>query len=99
VTFKDLQKVVQAEAEHHNISTSVDLVDKLRGLAFWIFDQNQHRLEYRRTKAECCFWHSIKCPQKDNHDMPVLTISENIIRSATELQTDSHPQKQRHRLQ
>jgi hypothetical protein len=72
VTFKDLQKVVQSEAEYSNTNANVDLIDKLQGLPFWIFDQDQHRFEYRTSKSKCCFWHAIKCPQKDNHDMPVL---------------------------
>jgi hypothetical protein len=72
VTFKDLQKVVHDDAEAEHTNANIDLIDKLQGLPFWIFDQDQHRLEYRMTKAKCCFWHSIKCPQKDNHDMPLL---------------------------
>lgn len=72
MTFKDVQKAVQAEAELIDTKANIDLIDKLQGLPFWIFDQDQHKFEYRRTKAKCCFWHSIKPPQKDGHDMPVL---------------------------
>ena len=71
-TFKDLQNVVQSEAERIDTRANIDLIDKLQGLPFWIFDQDQHRFEYRKSKPKCCFWHSIKCPQKDNHDIPVL---------------------------
>jgi hypothetical protein len=78
VTFRDLQKAVQAEAEYTNTNANIDLIDRLQGLPFWIFDQDQHRFEYRRSKARCCFWHSIKCPQKDNHDMPVLPYQKTV---------------------
>ena len=64
--------MVQSEAERIDTKANIDLIDKLQGLPFWIFDQDQHRFEYRKSKAKYCFWHSIKCPQKDNHDMPVL---------------------------
>jgi hypothetical protein len=66
MTFKDLQKLVQSQTE---TGSSVRLI---QGLPFWIFNQDQHKLEYRRTRGKCCFWHLIGPPQKDNHDMPVL---------------------------
>jgi hypothetical protein len=68
VTFKDLQKVVQSNG---NQQSFVDIAS-LQNKPFWIFDKEAHRLEDIRTKGQCCFWHIIKPPQKDGHDMPVL---------------------------
>jgi hypothetical protein len=68
VTFKDLQRAVQSNEQNY----SIDLQTKLQNKPFWIFDKEQHRLEDIRTKGQCCFWHQIKPPQKDGHDMPVL---------------------------
>jgi hypothetical protein len=68
MTWKELQKVVQSAPE----SSSNELVIKLRNKPFWIFDKEQHRQEDIRTKGQCCFWHIIKPPQKEGHDMPVL---------------------------
>jgi hypothetical protein len=76
VTFKDLQKLVQSRADEAGPSVRFS-----QGLPFWIFDQDQHRLEHRRTKGRCCFWHSIGCPQKDNHDMPVLPYQRTLYDS------------------
>lgn len=78
MTFKDLQKAVQSEAEHANAGVNIDLINQLQGLPFWIFDKEQHKLEDIRTKGRCCFWHSIKCPQKDGHDMPVLPYQKTL---------------------
>jgi hypothetical protein len=68
VTFKELQKIVQANGQHYY---SIDLA-KLQDKPFWIFDKEQHRQEDIRTGGQCCFWHAIGCPQKDGKDMPVL---------------------------
>jgi hypothetical protein len=71
VTFRDLQKLVQSST-NGQINSSFDLQTKLQDKPFWIFDKEQHRQEDIRTKGQCCFWHIIKPPQKDGHDMPVL---------------------------
>jgi len=76
VTFKDLQKVVQSNTNGQ--ITSDDLQARLLDKPFWIFDRGQHRQEDIRTKGECCFWHIIKPPQKDGHDMPVLPYQKNL---------------------
>jgi hypothetical protein len=67
VTFKDLQKAVQSLQQ-----SGPELNTIPRDKPFWIWDQHQHKQEDIRTKGQCCFWHIIKCPQKDGHDMPVL---------------------------
>ena len=68
MTFKDLQKAIQSQAEQIEPLT---LQVKIQGKP-WIFDQQQHKQEDIRTKGQCCFWHIIGLPQKDGHDMPVL---------------------------
>jgi hypothetical protein len=68
VTFKELQRLVQSNGQINNS----ELQTKMQNKPFWIFDKEQHSLEDIRTKGQCCFWHIIKPPQKDGHDMPVL---------------------------
>jgi hypothetical protein len=70
VTFKDLQKAVQSNGQLNN--NSIDLQSRVHDKPFWIFDKAAHKQEDIRTQGECCFWHIIKPPQKDGHDMPVL---------------------------
>jgi hypothetical protein len=70
VTFKDLQKAIQSQAEQ--IAATGNLDAKLQGKPFWIFDKEQHRSLDIDTKGHCCFWHVIGLPQKDSHDMPLL---------------------------
>jgi hypothetical protein len=52
VTFKDLQKAVQAEAEYTDTNANIDLIDKLQGLPFWIFDKEQHRQAFSQLKKK-----------------------------------------------
>jgi hypothetical protein len=75
VTFKDLQKLVESQSQPDQTSP---LFDRLRDKPFWIFDQHQHKLEDIKTKGQCCFWHMIGPPQKDNHDMPVLPYQRTV---------------------
>lgn len=66
MTFKDLQKLVQSQSGSEQKNTIP------RDKPFWIWDRDQHKFEYHRTKGSCCFNHVIGLPQKDGHDMPLL---------------------------
>jgi hypothetical protein len=70
LTFKDLQKAVQSQAEQ--IAAAGSFHAKLQDKPFWIFDREEHRGLDIATNRNCCFWHIIGVPQKDGHDMPVL---------------------------
>jgi hypothetical protein len=70
VTFKDLQKVIESQPDT-GLDNQLQL-QKLRNKPFWIWDKTRHKESDRMTNGECCFWHIIKPPQKDGHDMPVL---------------------------
>jgi hypothetical protein len=50
VTFKDLQKAIQSQAQQ--VDTNIDLQAKLQGLPFWIFDKEQP-LSFTIVRAYC----------------------------------------------
>ena len=79
VTFKDLQKAIQSQAEQ--VDANINLRAKLQGKPFWIYDKDQHRQEGIKTKDNCCFWHVIGLPQKDGHDMPLLPYQRTLYDS------------------
>ncbi|HJR49165.1 MAG TPA: hypothetical protein VJ799_13485 [Nitrososphaeraceae archaeon] len=62
MTFKDLQKLVQAQSGPEQSQLSQRLRDK----PFWIWDQQQHRQKDIKTKGDCCFNHIIGLPKKEN---------------------------------
>jgi hypothetical protein len=67
VTFKDLKKRVSlVEATHQS-----KMFDRLCNKPFWIWDQQQHKLEDIITYGDCCFNHIIGLPQKDAVDKPL----------------------------
>jgi hypothetical protein len=70
VTFKDLQKLVQSQANPEQQQSQ--LLQRLKNKPFWIWNQNQHKERDRTNKGDCCFNHIIGLPQKDGHDMPLL---------------------------
>jgi hypothetical protein len=61
VTFKDLQRLVQSQA---NAEQNV-LVDRLKDKPFWIWNQETHKQEDIKTNGDCCFNHIIGLPRKD----------------------------------
>ena len=86
MTFKDLQKLIQSQAEQ--IRDISNLQAKLQGLPFWIFDtEEQHKQQDLKTRSNCCFWHVIGLPQKDGHDMPLLPYQRTLYDS---LQSHKH---------
>jgi hypothetical protein len=85
VTFKDLQKAIQSQAQQSDID--INLQAKLQSLPLWIFDKEQHKQQDLKTRSNCCFWHVIGLPQKDGHDMPVLPYQRTLYDS---LQNHKH---------
>jgi hypothetical protein len=82
MTFKDLQKLVQSQTQSGPELNAI-LLDK----PFWIWDRDQHKLEYQKTKGACCFNHIIGLPQNDGHDMPLLPYQRTLYDS---LQNHKH---------
>jgi hypothetical protein len=84
VTFKDLQKLVESQSQPDQTSP---IFDRLRGKPFWYWDQQQHKQQDIKTKGDCCFNHIIGLPQKDGHDMPLLSYQKTLYDS---LQRNKH---------
>jgi hypothetical protein len=72
VTFKDLKKRISLEAIAQQQSK---LFERLQNKPFWIWDQQQHKLEDIKTNGDCCFNHIIGLPQKDGADK-AMTMSK-----------------------
>jgi late competence protein required for DNA uptake (superfamily II DNA/RNA helicase) len=77
VTFKDLKKRVSLEVAQQQSKLFARLHNKL----FWIWDQQQHKLEDIKTDGDCCFNHIIGLPQKDGNDKPLYDYEQIIFDS------------------
>jgi hypothetical protein len=53
VTLKDLQKLVQGEAQASN-EKIFPLLQKLQGKAFWYWDSTEHKKRDRINNGNCC---------------------------------------------
>lgn len=82
MTFKDLQKLITTRLDHQNQSNNttkcINILDKLKGLPFWIWDQSEHKIEDFRTKGQCCFNHVIGLPTKNGIDKPLFDYQQSI---------------------
>jgi hypothetical protein len=67
MTFKDLRKRISSSNQQQTQS-----FDKLQDKPFWIWDQQQHRLEDIKTNGNCCFNHIIGLPKKDGLEKPIF---------------------------
>jgi hypothetical protein len=79
VTFKDLQKLIQSSQpnpEHTKI------LKRLANKPFWIWNQEEHRLQDIKRKGDCCFNHHILClPKKNGIDKPLFNYQKIIYDS------------------
>ena len=62
------QKLRAAQQE----TSSSSELDKLRGLPFWIWNQEQHLVKARETNGQCRFNHVVGLPTKDKREMPLF---------------------------
>jgi hypothetical protein len=86
VTFKDLKKRVSLETKQQQSK----LVERLHNKPFWIWDQQQHKLQDIRTNGDCCFNHIIGLPQKDGADKPLYDYEQIIFDSLVILDGNKH---------
>jgi hypothetical protein len=67
LTFKELKRRVCLET-----TQQTRLFERLRNKPFWIWNQQQHRLEDITTKGYCCFNHIIGLPTKETIEKPMF---------------------------
>jgi hypothetical protein len=54
-------------------------LEQFRNCRFWIWDKEEHKVEYRRTKGKCCFNHMIGLPVKNNQSHPIYPWQQEIF--------------------
>ena len=86
MTFKDLKRRISLEA---TVQQQSKLFERLHNKSFWIWDQQQHKLEDIRTNGECCFNHIIGLPQKNGVDKPLYDYEKIIFDSLITSQFDN----------
>ena len=70
------QKLRQSQVPTSSSSLSV-----LKGLPFWILNQEQHTQEHIRTNGECCFNHVCGLPTKDRKEYPLFDYEKTLYDS------------------
>jgi hypothetical protein len=78
MTFKDLKKRINVSS---NLQQQTQSFDKLQNKPFWIWDQQQHRLEDIKTNGYCCFNHIIGLPTKDGLEKPIFDYQKLLYES------------------
>jgi aromatic ring-cleaving dioxygenase len=97
MTFKDLaKKLEKASAEEAKRTKPPELP---KDIPFWIWDMEQHRKEFTRTEAACCFNHFVGLPRKSGKPRPLYDYQKYVYDAL--LIPDSHnptrdPAKHKH---
>jgi hypothetical protein len=82
VTFKDLQKVIQAQSPLISEAFDDRTLNRLRVHgrgAFWYWDKKAHKERDMASKGDCCFNHIIGLPRKDGVEMPLFDYEREIF--------------------
>jgi hypothetical protein len=69
VTFRDLKKRVTLEATTQQQSKTLE---PLRDKPFWIWNQQEHRLQDITRKGYCCFNNICGLPAKQRVEKPIF---------------------------
>jgi hypothetical protein len=68
------QRVIESQP-----SSDHNQLQKLRGKAFWYWDQRRHTEKDRVFKGDCCMQHIIGLPKKDGKEMPLFRLSKAAV--------------------
>jgi hypothetical protein len=85
LTFKDLKKRLSLESTQQQSK----LLERLLNKPFWIWDQQQHKLEDIRTNGDCCFNHIIGLPQRNGTGKALYDYEKMIFDSLIVSQFDT----------
>jgi hypothetical protein len=79
VTFKDLQRLIESQADHNN-PEQLQQLERLRDKAFWHWDRGEHKEKDRTYKGDCCFNHIVGLPRKDGKRKPLFAYEGMLYR-------------------
>ena len=54
VTFKEVQHLLESQPDHSSSQQS-EMLQRVRGKPFWIWDKANHQEKDRTNKGDCCF--------------------------------------------
>ena len=92
MTFKDLKKRVSLETTQQQPI----LFERLQDRPFWIWEQQQHKLEDIRTKGDCCFNHIIGLPTKEGKKKAIFDYEKILYDALLDNDNSIHAFKHKH---
>ena len=73
--------IIENQNQNNNTTRSINVLDKLKGLPFWIWSEPEHKQQDILTKGNCCFNHVIGLPTKNGIDKPLFDYQQTIYNS------------------
>ncbi|MGB5091577.1 MAG: hypothetical protein WBN72_11590 [Nitrososphaeraceae archaeon] len=75
------QSRFKARQQEEKTKTSSFSVQLLKDKPFWIWDQTEHRQEFKKTDGQCCFNHIVGLPTKDKREFPLFDYEQILFDS------------------
>ena len=82
MTFKEVQRLFESQPDYYSSQQS-DVLDRLRGKAFWYWEHTRHNYTDRLSRGSCCFNHIIGLPTKDGKEKPMFDYEREIYFALT----------------
>jgi hypothetical protein len=77
MTFKDLQKVIESQPDY-TTSQQSEMLQRLRGKPFYIWDSALHKEKGRTHRGDCCFNDIIGRPRKNGKRHPLYDYEKTL---------------------
>jgi hypothetical protein len=71
VTFKEVQHLLESQPDHSSSQQS-EMLQRLRGKPFWLWDSALHKEKGRTHRGDCCFNDIIGLPKKNGKRYPLF---------------------------
>jgi hypothetical protein len=71
VTFKEIQHLLESQPDYTRSQQS-EMLQRLRGKPFWLWDSTLHKEKGRTNKGDCCFNDIIGLPKKNGKRYPLF---------------------------
>jgi hypothetical protein len=78
MTFKELQKLIHYRQSESNLDQT-RFFNRLQDKPFWIWNVEQHKVQDRRTKGDCCFNHIIGLPVKGEQERQLYPYQKIVL--------------------
>lgn len=81
--LKDFAQIINTQYGSQEDTKLTELLQRLRGKDFWLWDNEQHKQAFKQSNGQCCFNHIIGLPQKHGRPKPMFDYEKLLFDAPT----------------